>query len=74
MEGKAEWCKLCKQNKNDIYDEDAEEEGYVHGKLRWLTQDPGRQLLTGLILFKFKEFKEFVDVVVFVVVVVDILC
>eukprot|EP01133_Synstelium_polycarpum_P020953 gene20953-25153_t len=46
LKGTASWCKLCKDGKHTTgaNDHDAD---YVEGPIAWVTENPGRQLLTG---------------------------
>jgi hypothetical protein len=41
LDGKSVWCHLCRRDKS------AGKPGSVTGPLTWLTENPGRQLLTG---------------------------
>ncbi|EFA81102.1 hypothetical protein PPL_05938 [Heterostelium album PN500] len=46
MQGKASWCKKCMAG--DLPTGGGPDGGeYVHGPITWVTQNPGRQLLTG---------------------------
>jgi hypothetical protein len=48
LEGKSFWCKKCKDQigRGRAENENASDD-YVSGPLKWLQDNPGRQLLTG---------------------------
>lgn len=53
LEGKSFWCKKCKDQIGNGRFITAQENGgddYVAGPLKWLQDNPGRQLLTGMIV------------------------
>ncbi|KAM9974519.1 hypothetical protein ACTFIW_007974 [Dictyostelium discoideum] len=43
-EGKASWCKKCKQG---LAPENSDSQDVVTGPIKWITENPGQQILTG---------------------------
>ncbi|GAM21699.1 hypothetical protein SAMD00019534_048740 [Acytostelium subglobosum LB1] len=44
LDGKSSWCRKCQNGESPSDDGQGD---FVHGKVQWVTQNPGRQLLTG---------------------------
>lgn len=62
LEGKSFWCRKCKEHEGST-PVDQSGEDYVSGPLKWLQDNPGRQLLTG----KFEIYYNFVRIKIMVI-------
>lgn len=47
LDGKSFWCKKCKDQLSSGRMQEQQGEDFVAGPLKWLQENPGRQLLTG---------------------------